>query len=95
MNDSPYWSIRVNYQVCVSMSFNSVIRQANSKNMNFEESVFDSNLQEFAYKVSYIANLESTGKLSPQDSYEQIQSLWQSLTRSKEMLKISDHPFQS
>jgi hypothetical protein len=34
-----------------------------------ENLVFNANLQEFAQRVSFICNLETGGKLSPQESY--------------------------
>ncbi|MFN4279168.1 hypothetical protein [Thermosynechococcus sp.] len=51
-----------------------------------ENFLFDANLQEFATRVSYIAGLENSGKLSPQEAYEQIKSLWQELKASKKAL---------
>ncbi|PSB03306.1 DUF7219 family protein [Merismopedia glauca] len=53
-----------------------------------ENLVFNANLQEFSQKVSYISNLETNGKLSPEDSYQQIKCLWKSLKRSKQELGI-------
>ncbi|MEP0914820.1 hypothetical protein NDI45_28365 [Leptolyngbya sp. GB1-A1] len=53
-----------------------------------ERLVFNANLQEFAQRVGYIANLEMAGKLSPEDAYEQIEGLWQQLQRSKQGLGI-------
>jgi hypothetical protein len=50
--------------------------------------VFNANLQEFANRVGYISNLETAGKLSPQESYKQIESLWQELKRSYSALAI-------
>ena len=50
-------------------------------------------LQEFAQRVSFIANLETTGKLSPEESYQQIQALWKQLKRSKKQLGIGIEPF--
>jgi hypothetical protein len=50
--------------------------------------VFNANLQEFAQKVTYISNLETAGKLSPEAAYQQIEDLWQHLKRSKEGLGI-------
>ena len=47
-----------------------------------ENLVFNANLQEFAQRVSYISNLETAGKLSPQKSYQQINALWEELKRS-------------
>ena len=61
--------------------------------VNPENLVFDANLQEFAYKVSFITNLESSGKISPQESYSQIKRLWKDLKRSKKMLRIGENPF--
>jgi glutathione peroxidase-family protein len=51
-----------------------------------ENLVFNANLQEFAQRVSYISNLETRGKFSPQEAYQQIEALWQQLTKSYEAL---------
>lgn len=53
-----------------------------------ENIVFNSNLQEFAQKANYICNLETGGKLSPEQAYKQIKSLWKDLKRSKKRLGI-------
>ncbi|PSB31362.1 DUF7219 family protein [Chlorogloea sp. CCALA 695] len=53
-----------------------------------ENLVFNANLQEFAQRVSYISNLETGGKLSPEESYAQIRTLWKQLKRSKKALGI-------
>ncbi|WP_414543290.1 hypothetical protein [Nostoc sp. CCY0012] len=60
-----------------------------------ENVVFNANLQEFAQRVSYICNLETGGKLSPDDAYEQIKVLWKNLKRTKKQLQIGENPFQS
>lgn len=52
--------------------------------------VFNANLQEFAQKVSYICNLETAGKISTNDAYKQIKSLWKELKSSKKQLKIGE-----
>ena len=44
--------------------------------------VFNANLQEFTARVSYICDLETVGKLSPEDAYNQIKELWQQLESS-------------
>lgn len=59
-----------------------------------ENLVFNANLQEFAQQVSYICNLETAGKLSPEEAYKQIQALWKQLKRTKKQLGIGDNPFQ-
>lgn len=51
--------------------------------------LFNANLQEFAHRVSFIANLETAGKLSAQTAYKQIEDLWEQLESSKEQLEIS------
>jgi len=56
-----------------------------------ENLVFNANLQEFAQRVSYICNLETAGKLSPEESY-QIRDLWEQLKRSKKQLRIGEDP---
>ena len=53
-----------------------------------ENVVFNANLQEFAQKVNYICNLETGGKLSPQEAYEEIKALWNDLKKSKKSLGI-------
>ncbi|MBF2080280.1 MAG: hypothetical protein IGR76_17635 [Synechococcales cyanobacterium T60_A2020_003] len=53
-----------------------------------ENLVFNANLQEFAQRVSYISNLETNGKLSPLESFDQIEALWKSLKASKKQLGI-------
>ncbi|BAY27125.1 hypothetical protein NIES2100_69460 [Calothrix sp. NIES-2100] len=50
--------------------------------------VFNANLQEFSQRVSYICNLETGGKIPPDEAYRQIKLLWKELKRSKKQLKI-------
>ena len=50
--------------------------------------VFNANLQEFSQRVSLIANLQTNGKLSPEESYTQVEALWQQLQTSKKQLGI-------
>jgi hypothetical protein len=52
--------------------------------------IFNANLQEFSQRVSYICNLQTGGKLSFEESYEQIESLWQQLTQSYKALGIGE-----
>ncbi|MDZ7959182.1 MAG: hypothetical protein RMY34_15100 [Aulosira sp. DedQUE10] len=59
-----------------------------------ENLVFNSNLQEFAQRVSYICNLETGGKLPPEVAYEQIKDLWKQLKRTKKQLKIGENSFK-
>ena len=58
-----------------------------------ENLVFNANLQEFAQKVSYICNLETGGKIYPENAYKQIKTLWKELKRSKKELGIGKEPF--
>lgn len=60
-----------------------------------ENLVFNANLQEFAQRVTYICNLETAGKLSPEESYSKIKDLWKQLKHTKKQLQIGQHPFQS
>lgn len=53
-----------------------------------ENLMFNANLQEFAQKVSYISCLETNGKLSPEESYQQIKQLWGNLESSHHQLGI-------
>jgi hypothetical protein len=60
-----------------------------------ENLVFNANLQEFAQRISFICNLETAGKLSSEEAYQQIKDLWKELKRSKKSLGIGSDPFQS
>ncbi|MEO0540448.1 MAG: hypothetical protein AAFZ80_06245 [Cyanobacteria bacterium P01_A01_bin.105] len=51
-----------------------------------EQLAFNANLQEFAARVSLICNLETGGKLSSQNAYDQIKALWKELKASKKNL---------
>ena len=53
-----------------------------------ENLIFNSNLQEFAQKISYVCNLETGGKIPPEAAYKQIKSLWKELKKSKKELGI-------
>ncbi|MBD0390053.1 MAG: hypothetical protein ICV54_26990 [Nostoc sp. C3-bin3] len=53
-----------------------------------ETLAFNANLQEFAQKISYISCLETGGKLSPEEAYQQIRMLWKQLKHSKKELAI-------
>jgi hypothetical protein len=55
-----------------------------------ENLAFNANLQEFAQRVSYLCGLESNGKISSQDAYEEIKSFWQQLERSRQLLFNDD-----
>lgn len=57
-----------------------------------ENLVFNANLQEFSQRVSYITCLETGGKLSPEESYREIRSLWKQLKRSRKQLGIDKNP---
>lgn len=58
-----------------------------------ENLVFNANLQEFAQRVSLISGLQTNGKLSPEESYQQIRTLWKQLKRSKKELGIGESRF--
>ncbi|OAB56335.1 hypothetical protein AY599_04615 [Leptolyngbya valderiana BDU 20041] len=55
-----------------------------------ENVVFNANLQEFTQRVNYICNLETSGKISPQEAYDAIKALWKQLKQSKRELNIGD-----
>lgn len=58
-----------------------------------ENVLFNANLQEFAQEVSYICNLETAGKIKPEQAYLNIKNLWTKLRLSKDELKIGDNLF--
>lgn len=53
-----------------------------------ENLAFNANLQEFSQRISYISALETGGKLSPEQAYEQVKCLWKQLKQSKKALQI-------
>jgi hypothetical protein len=53
---------------------------------NLPNLAFDANLQEFAQKIFYVCNLETNGKVSPEEAYEYIKNLWHQLKTSKQEL---------
>jgi hypothetical protein len=62
-------------------------------NFKPENLVFNANLQEFSQRVSYITNLETNGKMTPEESYREIKALWKSLKQSKKSLQIGKSSF--
>jgi glutathione peroxidase-family protein len=60
-----------------------------------ENLMFNANLQEFAQRVMFISNLETNGKMTPEQSYKEIKALWKDLKQSKKSLGIGKQsPFQ-
>lgn len=57
-----------------------------------ENLAFNANLQEFAQRVVFICGLETGGKMSPEEAYDEIRRLWKSLKRSKAELLDSPKP---
>lgn len=51
-----------------------------------ETLAFNANLQEFANRISIICNLETGGKIEPDEAYRQIKQLWKQLKDSKKEL---------
>ena len=51
-----------------------------------EQLAFNANLQEFAQRVSLICSLETGGKISSRQAYDEIKQLWKSLRESKKAL---------
>jgi hypothetical protein len=57
-----------------------------------ENLAFDANLQEFTQKVNFICGLETGGKISPEEAYQEIKSLWKDLKKTKKQLRIGEIP---
>jgi glutathione peroxidase-family protein len=58
-----------------------------------ENLAFNANLQEFANRISIICNLETGGRISPEDAYKEIKQLWKQLKQSKaELLDMPKPP---
>jgi hypothetical protein len=61
-------------------------------NFTPEQLAFNSNLQEFASRVSLLCGLETAGKVSPDQAYLEIRELWHELKQSKQ--NLLDSPSQ-
>jgi hypothetical protein len=51
-----------------------------------QQLTFNANLQEFATRVGYISGLQTGGKLSSDEAFEEIKSLYKQLKRSRKTL---------
>ncbi|MEM6592185.1 MAG: hypothetical protein AAF651_10040 [Cyanobacteria bacterium P01_C01_bin.73] len=49
---------------------------------------FNDHLQEFSQRVSYIANLQTAGKLSAEEAFQRVQTLWTRLSQTSQTLKL-------
>ena len=50
--------------------------------------VFNANLQEFSQTISYIANLQTGGKISSFQAYQRVKAAYKRLKQSKKELEI-------
>jgi hypothetical protein len=57
-----------------------------------ENLAFNANLQEFAQRVAYICGLETGGRMSSEEAYQEIRHLWKQLKRSKSELLDTPKP---
>jgi hypothetical protein len=55
-----------------------------------EKMLFNANLQEFAQRVNVICNLETNGKISSQQAYQEIKVLWKNLKNTRKSLDLPD-----
>jgi len=53
-----------------------------------ENLLFNANLQEFTQRASLICGLETSGKISPEEAYDQLKKLWKKLKQSRKNLNI-------
>ncbi|MGL5059462.1 MAG: DUF7219 family protein [Microcoleus sp.] len=60
-----------------------------------ENLVFNANLQEFTQRVGYISALASNGKISVEQAFAQIETLWHQVEKSKKQLGVGDSPFSA
>lgn len=51
---------------------------------------FNANLQEFAGRINTICGLETGGKITPAEAYEDIRKLWQQLAESYHALGLQE-----
>ncbi|NJK49018.1 hypothetical protein HC931_13300 [Candidatus Gracilibacteria bacterium] len=62
-------------------------------NFKPDKLVFNANLQEFSQQISYICNLQTAGKLTAEEAYQKIKTLWKQLKHSKKELKMGENSF--
>lgn len=60
-----------------------------------ENLVFNANLQEFSQRVILISGLASNGKISIEQAFQNIETLWQQLEATKKQLGVGENPFHS
>ncbi|QNI42398.1 hypothetical protein SynA1528_01368 [Synechococcus sp. A15-28] len=48
-----------------------------------QRAAFHQNLEQFADRIGLIVGLQANGKISQEEAYEQIKSLWKTLKNSK------------
>ena len=60
-----------------------------------ENLIFNANLQEFAQRVSFISGLETGGKISSEEAYNEVKKLWKKLKKSKQNLGIGEEDQKS
>jgi hypothetical protein len=53
---------------------------------------FNANLQEFAQRIGILCNLETGGKISSSEAYDEIKGLWKKLKASKSELLDTPPP---
>ncbi|MGD1943383.1 MAG: hypothetical protein ACFB0G_18975 [Leptolyngbyaceae cyanobacterium] len=52
---------------------------------------FNANLQEFSLRVNTVCNLETGGKITPDDAYQKLKQLWHQLADSYQALDIESN----
>jgi hypothetical protein len=58
-----------------------------------ENLAFNANLQEFAQRIGIVCSLETGGKISSEEAYQQVKALWKELKQSKaELLDVPKPP---
>ena len=56
--------------------------------------IFNANLQEFSQTIGYIANLQTGGKMTPFQAYQEIKLAYKRLKHSKKELDIDSNNSQ-
>ena len=51
-----------------------------------ENLIFNAKLQEFSQRINFITALQTSGKVSPQEAFDQIETLWEEFQRHKILL---------
>ena len=69
-----------------------MISSFDGKDWTPQRAAFHQNLEQFADRIGLIVGLQANGKITQEEAYEQIKSLWKTLKISKNDLLSEPNP---